>query len=214
MGRRGRSRWRRCPAAFRWWSRGGARGWPPGRARRGGAGRARRPRPGGAGGRNPRGDRLKLRIRTLEPSNAFRPGAPCPCAGNPLRSRASRGAPRGGPRPVLSSGGFMAIPRNAPPPIRRAARRLGAAALMALAGCARLSGQEPTPPGAGGPQLPTARFDSDSVRAGEQVILTLTFEDSDADVVEAYLVERVISDFRLVSTITVIPLNIRRHLGE
>ena len=108
----------------------------------------------------------------------------------------------------------MAIPRNAPPPIRRAARRLGAAALMALAGCASLSGQEPTPPGAGVPKLLTARFDSDSVRAGEQVILTLTFEDSDADVVEAYLVERVISDFRLVSTITVIPLNIRRHLGE
>ena len=108
----------------------------------------------------------------------------------------------------------MAIIRNAPPPVLRAARRLATAALMALAGCTSLSGQEPTPPGPGVPKLLTARFNPDTVRVGEETILTLTFEDTEADVVEAYLVQRVISDFRFVSTINVIPLNLRRHLGQ
>jgi hypothetical protein len=108
----------------------------------------------------------------------------------------------------------MAIIRNAPPPVVRAARRLATAALMALAGCASLSGQAPTPPGPGVPKLLTARFEPDTVRVGEETILTLTFEDTEGDVVEAYLVPRVVDDFRLISSTSAIQRNIRRHFGE
>lgn len=97
----------------------------------------------------------------------------------------------------------------------RAARWVIAiAAIALLSGCARLTGHEATPTGPGVPKVLTARFEPEVVRAGEETILVITFEDTDADVVEAYLVERVVSDFRFVSSTSVIARNIRRHFGE
>ena len=87
-------------------------------------------------------------------------------------------------------------------------------AVAALTACASLSGQEPSPPGPGVPRLLTARFDPETVRVGEETTLVLTFEDSEGDVVEAFLVSRVVDDFRFVSSTSVIQRNIRRHLGE
>jgi hypothetical protein len=89
-----------------------------------------------------------------------------------------------------------------------------AAGLMPAIGCYGLTGQAPTPPGPGVPTLLTVRFEPDTVRGGEETTLILTFEDTDANVAEAYLVERVISNFQLISTTNVIPLDIRRHLGQ
>jgi len=91
---------------------------------------------------------------------------------------------------------------------------MGAAALVLLAGCASFTGHEPTPAGPGVPKVLTARFEPDAVRAGEETILVLTFEDSEGDVVEAYLVPRVVDDFRLISSTSAIQRNIRRHFGE
>ncbi len=97
----------------------------------------------------------------------------------------------------------------------RTGRTLAAAAtLAALAGCYGLTGQQPTAPGPGVPKLLTARFDPDTVRVGEQTTLVLTFEDTEGDVVEAFLVPRVVDDFRLVSSTSVLQRNIRRHFGE
>lgn len=91
---------------------------------------------------------------------------------------------------------------------------IAVAVLAAFAGCASLTGQQATPAGPGVPRVLTARFEPDAVRAGQEATLIITFEDSDGDVVEAVLVERVVSDFRFVSSTSVITRNIRRHLGE
>lgn len=90
----------------------------------------------------------------------------------------------------------------------------GVAALAALAGCYSLTGHAPSPEGPGVPKLVTARFEPDRVRAGEETVLVLTFEDTEGDVVEAYLVPRVVDDFRLISSTSAIQRNIRRHMGE
>ncbi len=90
----------------------------------------------------------------------------------------------------------------------------GAAAMVLVAGCARFTGHEATPQGPGVPRLLTARFEPDKVRSGEETVLVFTFEDTEGDVVEAYLVESAVSDFRLVSSTSVISRNIRRHFGE
>ncbi len=89
-----------------------------------------------------------------------------------------------------------------------------AAALAPAIGCYGLTGQPPTPPGPGVPKVLTARFEPDTVRAGEETTLILTFEDTEGDVVEAYLVPRVVDDFRLISSTSAIQRNIRRHFGE
>jgi hypothetical protein len=89
-----------------------------------------------------------------------------------------------------------------------------AAAVVVLAGCASLTGHEPSPAGPGVPRLLTARFEPDAVRPREETTLVLTFEDIEGDVVEAYLVPRVVDDFRLISSTSVIQRNIRRHFGE
>ncbi len=123
-----------------------------------------------------------------------------------------RGVPRRPWRTLLGTGPRPV--RECPPQPRAVARAIGAAALALLAGCASLTGHEATPAGPGVPKVLTARFEPDGVRAGEETILVLTFEDTDGDVVEAYLVERVVSDFRFVSSTTVITRNIRRHFGE
>lgn len=87
-------------------------------------------------------------------------------------------------------------------------------AIALLSGCARLTGHEATPTGPGVPKVLTARFEPEVVRVGEETILIITFEDTEGDVVEAYLVERIVSDFRFVSSTSVIARNIRRHFGE
>ena len=95
---------------------------------------------------------------------------------------------------------------------RRLAPVLGVAAL--LTACYGLTGQQPTAAGPGVPRLVNARFEPDAVRAGDETVLVLVFEDSEGDVVEAVLVERVISDFRLVSATSILSRDIRRHRGE
>ncbi|HEY7678172.1 MAG TPA: hypothetical protein VIG69_13950, partial [Candidatus Methylomirabilis sp.] len=94
---------------------------------------------------------------------------------------------------------------------------MAAAALAALAspaGCYSLTGQAPTPEGPGIPKLLTARFEPDRIRVGEETTLVFTFEDTEGDVLQANLVPRVVDDFRLISSTSVIQRNIRRHMGE
>ena len=101
--------------------------------------------------------------------------------------------------------------------LRRGRATLAAAALAALAapaGCYSLTGQAPSPEGPGIPKLLTARFEPDRIRVGEETTLVLTFEDTEGDVVEANLVPRIVDDFRLISSTSVIQRNIRRHMGE
>ena len=137
---------------------------------------------------------------------------------SPLHERADATAasPHGvSPRPcLLFPGTGLSRPRGRPAVPRSGALAIGAVALALLAGCARLAGHEATPAGPGVPKVLTARFDPDTVRAGEETILVVTFEDSEGDVVEVYLVERVVSDFRLVSSTSVVNRNIRRHFGQ
>ena len=98
---------------------------------------------------------------------------------------------------------------------QRIAQGLGVVAAVAgLAACYGLTGQEPTPAGPGVPKLLTARFDPDTIRVREETTLILTFEDTDGDVAEVYLVPRVVDDFRLFSSTSLIRRNVRRHLGE
>lgn len=119
-------------------------------------------------------------------------------------ARSLRTSPGGGPaRPAR---------RRGRPPRARWATAVGA--LAVLAGCASLTGHEATPAGPGVPRLLTARFEPDRVHTGEETTLVLTFEATEANVVEAYLVPRVVDDFRLIASTSAIQRNIRRHFGE
>lgn len=90
---------------------------------------------------------------------------------------------------------------------------IAAGSFLALAGCAGLSYQ-PTPPGPGVPVISALRFEPTSVKVGQEAILSFTFADSEADIVEARLIERGFIDFQFFTGLNPVVVDLRRHLGE
>lgn len=90
---------------------------------------------------------------------------------------------------------------------------MAAWSFLLLAGCAGV-GYQPTPPGPGVPVISALRFEPTSVKAGQEVILSFTFADSEADIVEARLIERGVIDFQFFTGLNPVVVDLRKHLGE
>lgn len=83
-------------------------------------------------------------------------------------------------------------------------------AVVLAGGCAGLS---PSPPGADVPVIHGLRVEPESLRAGDKAVLIFQFEDGDADVTEARLVERGVREFMFFQTLRPIHVNLGDYFG-
>ncbi|MGH7411556.1 MAG: hypothetical protein ACREJ6_10945 [Candidatus Methylomirabilis sp.] len=79
---------------------------------------------------------------------------------------------------------------------------------LALTACATW-GIEPSLPGPGVPVISNLRVEPETVMMGEEVALTLDFEDTDADLVEAYIFPSEVRDWVYTQTLAPTVLNLK-----
>ncbi len=71
-----------------------------------------------------------------------------------------------------------------------------------------------TPPGPGVPRIANLRFEPDVVRSGETTQMSFYFEVGTADIREAFLIERGISQFQFYQTLQSITVDLREYDGQ
>ncbi|MBI2115822.1 MAG: hypothetical protein HYT85_12150 [candidate division NC10 bacterium] len=89
-----------------------------------------------------------------------------------------------------------------------------ALALVLLSSCGASVLRSPTPPGPGVPRIANLRFEPDVIKAGETTQMSFYFEVGSADIQEAFIVERGISQFQFYQSLQAIPVDLREYAGQ
>jgi hypothetical protein len=84
---------------------------------------------------------------------------------------------------------------------------------LVLPGCASVWRPE-TPPGPGVPRIANLRFEPEAIKIGETTQMSFYFEVGSADIEEAFLVERGISQFQFYQTLQATPIDLRKYEGQ
>jgi len=97
----------------------------------------------------------------------------------------------------------------------RSARILTLAlALVLLSSCGPSALRAPTPPGPGVPRIANLRFEPDVIKAGETTQMSFYFEVGSADMQEAFIIERGISQFQFFQSLQAISVDLREYDGQ
>lgn len=87
-------------------------------------------------------------------------------------------------------------------------------ALALLTACGSSVLRSPSPPGPGVPRIANLRFEPDVIRAGETTQMSFYFEVGSADIQEAFIIERGISQFQFFQSLQAIPIDLRGYSGQ
>jgi len=83
-----------------------------------------------------------------------------------------------------------------------------------LSACGTMFLPPESPPGPGVPRITNLRFEPDVIRAGETTQMSFYFEVGSADLQEAFLVERGISQFQFYQAFQATPLDLSQYDGQ
>jgi hypothetical protein len=87
------------------------------------------------------------------------------------------------------------------------------AAVWLVAGCALLQPAQ-APPEQGDPRIANLRFEPDGVVAGQPAVMSFYFEVPTADLQEAFLIERGISQFQFYRAFNPVSIDLRQYAGQ
>jgi hypothetical protein len=81
-----------------------------------------------------------------------------------------------------------------------------------LGGCAAI-GPQSSPPGTDVPRISSLRFEPDTIEAGGTTKMTFFFEVGSADLDQAFVVDRGISQFQLFTALRAVPISLKPYDG-